>query len=263
MGPNDAFWCLANGSDILHETILISKFKNQDVLGFQYRDSTGTTTETGTLLDSYHGVANASLQAGSVTIDKLAQSLVNIIIPPGMIRFFAGPSPPATWLVCDGSEVSRTTYAALFAAIGTYWGAGNNISTFNLPDFRGRSPLGYVNNAVAGITPRAFASLGGEEYHVLSQAELAAHNHAVFSNTTGVSITQTPHSHGIVNPVGGAAAAVGSGQYSAVGSTQTLTANANVSISDPGHAHGVSNTGGNGGHNNMSPFAVLYVIIKT
>ena len=227
---------------------------------FKTIDSGGTV---GYLLDTQTGVDTNSYQNGSITLAKLATSLVNIIIPPGMIRFFAGPSPPATWLVCDGSAVSRTTYAALYAAIGTYWGAGDNITTFNLPDFRGRSPLGYVNNAVAGITPRSFASLGGEEYHVLSQAELAAHSHSVLANTTGISITQTPHSHGIVNPVGGAAAAVGSGQYSAVGSTQTLTANANVSISDPGHAHGVSNTGGNGGHNNMSPFAVLYVIIKT
>src|SRR5215472_4366889 len=136
-----------------------------------------TTGVIGYLLDSVTGVDTNSYQPGSITLQALAQSLINVVIPPGMVRMFAGPSPPGGWLVCDGSQVSRSTYSALFAAIGTYWGAGDNINTFNLPDFRGRSPLGYVNSAVGGITSRAFGSLGGEENHVLSVNELAYHNH--------------------------------------------------------------------------------------
>ena len=57
--------------------------------------------------------------------------------PSGMIAPFAMSSAPTGWLVCDGSAVSRTTYASLFTALGTTWGSGNGSSTFNLPDLRG------------------------------------------------------------------------------------------------------------------------------
>lgn len=59
-------------------------------------------------------------------------------IPSGAVMDFAMQTAPVGWLVCDGAAVDRTTYAALFSAIGTTWGAGNGTTTFNLPDFRGR-----------------------------------------------------------------------------------------------------------------------------
>jgi len=55
----------------------------------------------------------------------------------GQVGFFAMTTPPAGWLKADGAAVSRTTYAALFAAIGTTYGAGNGVSTFNLPQLGG------------------------------------------------------------------------------------------------------------------------------
>ncbi|WP_296992889.1 phage tail protein [Thalassospira sp. UBA1131] len=55
----------------------------------------------------------------------------------GSVSAFAMPTPPTGWLVCDGSAVSRTEYADLFATIGTLWGNGDQVSTFNLPDLRG------------------------------------------------------------------------------------------------------------------------------
>jgi microcystin-dependent protein len=58
-------------------------------------------------------------------------------VPPGTIIDFGGDTAPTGFLACDGSQQSRATYAALFAAIGTRWGAGNGTTTFNLPDFRG------------------------------------------------------------------------------------------------------------------------------
>ena len=58
------------------------------------------------------------------------------LVPTGMIAPYAGASSPTGWAYCDGSAVSRTTYADLFAAIGTIWGAGDGSTTFNLPDLR-------------------------------------------------------------------------------------------------------------------------------
>jgi len=60
-------------------------------------------------------------------------------VPPvGSVLAFGGDTPPSGWLPCDGSPVGRGQYPALFAAIGVHWGAGDSITTFNLPDLRGR-----------------------------------------------------------------------------------------------------------------------------
>lgn len=63
-------------------------------------------------------------------------------LPPGVVMDFGGTSAPSGWLECDGSAVSRTTYAPLFAAISSNYGVGDGSSTFNLPDFRGRARVG-------------------------------------------------------------------------------------------------------------------------
>lgn len=59
-------------------------------------------------------------------------------IPPGTIIHYAGRTVPSGWLICNGANVSRTDYAALFAAIGTIYGAGNGSTTFGLPNLNGR-----------------------------------------------------------------------------------------------------------------------------
>lgn len=59
------------------------------------------------------------------------------VTPPGAIQFFATDWAPTGWLKANGAEISRTTYANLFAVIGTYYGNGNGTTTFNLPDARG------------------------------------------------------------------------------------------------------------------------------
>jgi len=66
----------------------------------------------------------------------------DILVPIGVFLPYGGTTPPAGWLACDGSAVSRTDYAALFAVIGTSYGAGNGTTTFNLPDTRRRFILG-------------------------------------------------------------------------------------------------------------------------
>lgn len=63
-------------------------------------------------------------------------------IPAGAMTPWTSNIPPAGWLICDGQAVSRTTYADLFAIIGTTYGAGNGSTTFNVPDLRGRVPVG-------------------------------------------------------------------------------------------------------------------------
>lgn len=62
----------------------------------------------------------------------------NSVVPVGSTIPFAGSSAPTGWLICDGAEISRTTYAELFAVIGTAFGSGDGITTFVLPDLRGK-----------------------------------------------------------------------------------------------------------------------------
>jgi len=71
------------------------------------------------------------------------KSLVNThTTPTGSITMFSGSVAPNGWLICDGSNVSRTTYADLFNIIGTTYGNGDGSTTFTLPDFKGRVPVG-------------------------------------------------------------------------------------------------------------------------
>lgn len=83
--------------------------------------------------------------------------LLNTYTPAGEISGFARSTPPNGWLVCDGSTISRTTYARLFEAIGTTFGAGNGSTTFRLPDLRGEFIRGW--DAGRGVDAgRSFAS---------------------------------------------------------------------------------------------------------
>ena len=79
----------------------------------------------------------------------------------GEVVAFGGVTPPTNSLVCDGSAVSRTTYAALFTAIGTYWGTGDGSTTFNLPDLRGRAPVGVGTVGSSSQPTRALGATGG------------------------------------------------------------------------------------------------------
>ena len=112
----------------------------------------------------------------------------------GEIRMFGNTSPPdAFWFPCDGAAVSRATYAGLFAIIGTSFGVGDGSTTFNVPDMRSRSPIGEGTGV--GLATRAMGAIGGEEAHVQTLSELAAHTHPQATTTllsTAGSQHQTP-----------------------------------------------------------------------
>lgn len=128
-------------------------------------------------------------------------------VPIGSVFCSAVSSAPSGYLLCDGSAVSRTTYANLFAAIGTTYGTGNGSTTFNLPNLLGRVPLGAGVSAASG-TSRSLGATGGEDSHVISGSELPAHAHG--GVVTG-SAAGTGYASGIMlNLVSGATATAGS-----------------------------------------------------
>jgi microcystin-dependent protein len=93
--------------------------------GVIYMKTTGITVSTGWL-----DIATASGATAS--------------LPAGVLAAFGGTTAPTGWLVCDGAAVSRTTYSLLFGVVGTAYGAGDGSTTFNLPDLRGRTGVGYA-----------------------------------------------------------------------------------------------------------------------
>jgi microcystin-dependent protein len=187
--------------------------------------------------------------------------------PTGALQGFAGASAPAGWLICDGSAVSRTTYATLFAAIGSTWGAGDGNTTFNLPDYRGKVLVG----AGGGFS---LAAVGGEASHTLSTSEVPSQSVTVTGTTGGGSahthgVTDPGHTHTV--PIGyTGAGTVGSvSGASSTGSFNESTASSTTGVtigSESAHTHSLSasgsTNGGGGAHNNMQPYAVANVIIK-
>ena len=108
-----------------------------------------------------------------------AAVLATSSVPVGTVVLNNNSVIPINWLECDGSPVSRATYAALFAIAGTVFGAGDGVTTFNLPDLRGRVPIG--TGLGAGLTNRTLGQSIGEENHRLTINEMAAHTHGGWS----------------------------------------------------------------------------------
>jgi microcystin-dependent protein len=212
------------------------------------------------------------------------------LLPPGTILDYAAVSPPSGFLACDGSAVSRITYAALFATISTAWGAGDGSTTFNVPDLRGRVGVGVGSVGTNSQPTYALAATGGEQLHSLSTGELAAHTHNGPShnhggatgnqnalhthggttgnddnnNTTfGVAYFSNGFPHGPTTPGDNDLGAYSDGgRHSHNFTTGTESAYHTHSIGSDGTG-ATSSTGSGTGHNTMQPFAAVYKIIKT
>ena len=143
------------------------------------------------------------------------------------IKIWSTAVAPTSWLILDGAAVSRTTYAALFAVIGTTYWVGNWTTTFNIPDLRGRVAAGYDS------TQTEFNTLGevwGAKTHTLIEAEMPAHTHRTLSTGTGWSGTTLDKSTSVI----------------------------------PAYESGYVESAGSGAaHNNLQPYIALSYIIKT
>jgi microcystin-dependent protein len=165
-------------------------------------------------------------------------------VPPGVILPFGASAAPAGYSVCDGAAKARTgtdgdgkSYVALFAVIGTTYGVGNGSTTFNLPNLKGRVPVG-LDAGQAEFD--ALAETGGAKTHTLATTELPAHAHKV---------------------------AMGSGEPIGAYRTNAVVNNgAGVDLAtaynSTSNQIGAQNTGGGLAHQNLSPYVVVQYIIK-
>ena len=193
--------------------------------------------------------------------------------PTGAILPYAGEMAPEGYLLCNGAEINRTTYASLFGVIGSTYGVGNGNTTFHLPDLRGRFPLGLDNmggtsaDVVTAAEADSLASSGGAETHTLTIDEMPAHAHDM-----GLRHNENIDHEGFA-PTG----SIVDEDPNPSSANLTLKADALSAIAgQSGHGHStywrivgnvpgalMKNTGGGQAHNNMPPYLSLNYIIKT
>lgn len=183
------------------------------------------------------------------------------------VRMIASSTIPTNWFLCYGQAISRTTYAALFTAIGTTFGVGDGSTTFNIPDQRGRVAAGVDNmggtaanritTGVAGFDGTILGNSGGDENY-------AQHNHAITDPTHTHGITDPGHQHLWGNGANGGTLGAGSIDASFINSgTSSLNTNPNVTgITNIGAATGITiNNAGVGVGANVQPTAMFNFII--
>lgn len=165
-------------------------------------------------------------------------------IPTATIVPWTDSSVPSGFLECDGTAVSRTTYSALFAIVGTTYGAGNGSTTFNLPDLQDNVPVGKSGS-------KALASTGGANT-VTSAGNVAGST----ANATLSTAQLASHSH---------SAAITSGRRNDSPAPNSLAASSNTGNagSGSGHSHNMSANFSGNATSVVQPYLALIYIIKT
>jgi microcystin-dependent protein len=219
--------------------------------------TTSTTTSTSTYSSVSPGLSPTGVSAGTYAapsnlivdaygrITSIASQIPSVT---GEIKMWPIATPPTGYLICDGSAVSRSTYSALFTIVGTTFGVGNGSSTFNLPDFRDRMPIG------AGSTYSA-NTFGGS-----ADAIVVSHTH-----TASTSISDPGHFHSTtwnnVNDFNQGGQAPGAEQYpddtQGTFGINTDTKGTGISATTTVVANGSSPTNAN-----LPPYRGIYFIIN-
>jgi len=207
-------------------------------------------------LDTLTNEGNFNELTGSNTPDQAARVWSYILqtlqfdyepppmTPVGVIMMWGAGTLPDGWLLCDGAEVSRATYASLFAVVGTTWGDGDGTTTFNLPNMIDYSPMGQ-----GGIIN--LAESAGSMEHTLTTNQMPAHNHGV---------TDNGHHHA---PAAPATVFIGShaGGTAGVPATATNTRDQFANTADATTGITINNAGGGLPHSILHPVIGLDFII--
>lgn len=202
-------------------------------------------------------VGSSQIASSAISIAALAADVLAFLVPTGTILSYGAETSPSGYLVCDGSAVSRSTYAALFNVIGDKHGSGDGSTTFNLPDHRGRFLRGWDHGS--GTDPDAASrtamnSGGATGNHVGSVQGTAT---ALPNNAFGTSNPGNHnHAFSIDSGTGANSNGIGGSAGLALGNGSALSTV--ITSSSGGHVHTLT-----GGDNESRPKnAYVNYIIK-
>lgn len=201
--------------------------------------------------------------------------MANSSAPVGVIMDYAGDFAPDGWFLCDGRSLSRTTYSALFAVIGTKFG-NDNATTFKVPDLRGRVVAGLdnmggtnadrVSSAGGGFAANSIGANGGLQAVTLTKEQMPSHNHGSGGAHTHTGSTNSAgahtHSMGVSSSNRGYDINGPSGAIGGAGTTGSAGAHTHTVTIPSSGAHTHNSEGGNKAHPNMQPTMVMNKIIR-
>jgi len=190
----------------------------------------------------------------------------------GTIKPWGKATAPDGYLLCDGSAVSRSTFADLFAVIGTTYGTGDNSTTFNVPDLQGKFPQGKSgttnlattggantvtvavtnNQAVSSTSTQSVSITGNISNTSLTTAQLASHSHNCAAQGGGTTAVNPAQGFASTRPNTGSTGS-GTGHNHGHNLSGTLSGNITTSLTGAVTASGT---------NSFSPFVIVQYIIK-
>jgi microcystin-dependent protein len=193
----------------------------------------------------FTGIATAATAAYGLSNTQLATTAFATAAGPvtGSMLMWPTAAAPTGFLLCNGQTVSRATYAALFAIVGTLFGAGDGSTTFTLPNYTDRMPIGAGSLYVAN-------SLGGSK-----DSALPSHNHtATVTDPSHTHIT-TGFSNVVIDAVAGS-----NGRYA---NPKTSGQNTTSDSATTGISVAIASAGVSATNANLPPYLGIFFIIKT
>lgn len=219
------------------------------------------------------GVTIGTLTVTNLTVTGTFSVAANRLV--GEMVDYGGATAPALWLLAFGQAISRATYSSLFGIIGTTFGAGDGLTTFNVPDARGRVTAGADDmggsaanrlTTASGMTTGAIGGTGGVETVIITTATMPVHAHGTSDPTHTHTVNDPGHGHVYSFPdfVSQGDSGVTRNVYAGT-STMVSTSGSLTGVSNAAAATGISiqNAGGGNAHVNVQPTLVMNKIIYT
>jgi microcystin-dependent protein len=206
----------------------------------------GTVIDTPLTIARSSGIAAFTQVPTAAGSAVLTQGTAGAFAPViGAVQMFAGSFAPTNWMICDGSAISRTTFAALFSVVSTTYGAGDGTTTFNIPNLRGKVAVGVDGSTQFPVLGSAF----GELSHTTTTAEMPSHNH-------------TLHDPGHVHTITPMRSPVVSNTSTNVSVLSATAPNTGLTTDSAVSGITLDASGGGAPHNNVQPSLALNFIIR-
>jgi microcystin-dependent protein len=241
---------------------------------------------------AFTGIPDLPASDPTTANQAVRKAYVDAATPVGTIVMYGGAAAPSRWLLCQGQLVSRATYADLFAAIGTAFGAGDGATTFKLPDLQDRFPmgkgasfptLGATGGSKDAITVTHSHTMGNHTHTGTTGNESVGHQHGYSGSTASDGAHTHAYDGGYVNllaaagtvalsaggvsipnPAVSAISSSGAHQHAYSGTTGGITVNHTHDFSTSAPSTNTTSSEGSSGTNaNLPPYQVVNFIIRT